>query len=187
MISNDDVVVELERIISRREYVLSVEDSDKFHLEYDALCKTEPLSWKITKFKTFFEYSFEWAKDIEEYIKLAKENVEYLKKQWILNPYWDIMWRRVVVNWYERISFDNYLNKKVSEIKNLRGKDINNNPSLYLSKTLGINPSQIRNIYIKLLLEGKINIWDLKDLCISKNSDINLYNIVNRWAGIEQR
>jgi len=40
MINNDEVVVELQRIISRREYVLSVEDSDKFHFEYDALCKT---------------------------------------------------------------------------------------------------------------------------------------------------
>lgn len=181
MISNDDVVVELERIISRRGYELSVEDSDKFHFEYDALCKTEPLSWKIAKFKTFYEYPFEWAKDIETYIDLAKKDVKRLEEQWILKPYWDIMWRKVIVNWYERIPFDNYLNKKVSEIKNLKEKDINNNPSLYLSKTLNINPSQIRNIYIKLLLEGKINIWDLKDLCASKNSDIDLYKMINKW------
>lgn len=187
MISNDEVVIELERIISRREYVLSVEDSDNFHFEYDALCKTEPLSWKVTKFKTFFEYPFEWAKDIEEYIKLAKQDVKWLEEQWVLKPYWDVMWRKIIVNWYERIPFDNYLSKKVSEIRNAKGKDIDNNPSLYLSKILNINPSQIRNIYIKLLLEGKINIWDLKDLCASKNSDINLFNIVNRWAGIEQQ
>lgn len=181
MINNDEVVVELQRILARREYILSVADSDNFHFEYDALCKDEPLSWKVSKLKTFFEYTFEWAKDIEECIMKAKKDVENLKEKWIFNPYWDVMWNSIVVNWYERIPFDNYLNKRVSEIKNLKEKDINNNPSLYLSKTLDINPSQIRYIYIKLLLEGKINIRDLKDLCESKNNDVDLYKYVSQW------
>jgi hypothetical protein len=44
MINNDEVVVELQRILARREYILSVADSDSFHFEYDALCKDEPLN-----------------------------------------------------------------------------------------------------------------------------------------------
>jgi hypothetical protein len=32
-----------------------------------------------------------------------------------------------------------------------------------------------------LLLEGKINIWDLKDLCAAKNSDVDLYKYVSQW------
>lgn len=181
MISNDEVVIELQRILARREYVLSVEDSDSFHFEYDSLCKTEPLSWKVSKLKTFFEYQFEWAKDIETYIDLAKKDIKCLEEQWILKPYWEIEYNYIVVRWHERIQFDEYLSNKVSEIKNSRGKDINNNPYIYLSKTLDINTSQIRNIYIKLLLEGKINIWDLKDLCATRNSDVDLYKYVSKW------
>ena len=181
MINNDEVVVELQRILARREYILSVADSDSFHFEYDALCKDEPLSWKVSKLKEFFEYTFEWAKDIETYIDLAKQDVKRLEEQWILKPYWEVEYHSIVVRWHERIPFEEYLSKKVSQIRNLRESDEENNPALYLSKTLGINPSQVRHIYIKLLLEGKINIWDLKDLCAARNSDVDLYKYVSQW------
>ncbi len=181
MINNDEVVVELQRILARREYILSVADSDSFHFEYDALCKDEPLNWSVSKLKTFFEYPFEWAKDIETYIDKAKQDVKYLEEQWILKPYWEIEYHYIVVRWHERVPFDEYLSKKVSQIKHLREKDEENNPALYLAKVLDINPSQVRHIYIKLLLEGKINIWDLKDLCAAKNSDVDLYKYVSQW------
>lgn len=187
MIDNDKVVTELQRIIANRGYELSVADSDEFHFDYDRLCATEPLSWKVANFKTFYEYPFNTAEEVEKFIALAKENVESLKEKGILNPSWNIMWRKIIVQGYERIPFDHYLNKRVSQIRTLKGKEPENNPVFYLATTLDINPSQIRYIYIKLLLEGKINIWDLKDLCIAKNSDIDLYKMISQWAETEKQ
>lgn len=182
MIYEEDIVKKLVWIISNREYVLTVEDSDRLHYEYDGLCVREPLNWKVANFKTFFELPFNWAEDIESAIAEAKNRVEELKEyDNIINPSWDIMWRKVVVVWYERIPFEHYLNKEVSRIRSLKQQDVNNNPTLYLAKELKLNPSQIRYIYIKLFLEWKITIWDLKDLCMSKNSDIDLYKTISKW------
>ena len=183
MINEEEVIKDLVKIISQREYVLTVEDSDNFHFEYDWLCAREPLNWQITKFKTFFELPYQWAEDIEQAIAEAKQRVYELEERGdIFKPAWDIMWRKVVVTWYERIPFDQYLAKKVSNMRSLKKQSADNNPTLYLAKVLWINPSQIRYVYIKHLLRGKISIWDLKELCEAKNSDIDLYSLISQWA-----
>lgn len=173
------MIEKLKEIISQKEYNPTPDDIYQMGVDYDYLIKNEPLNWKVANLKTFYEYPFQWKNDIEEWINEWKKRVLELEgKDNILKPYRDIYWRKVVVCWYERIPFEHYKNKRLSAIRNLRESNVNNNPTIFLAKELNLNPSQIRYIYIKLLLENKITIEDFKLLCGSKNTDIDLYWVI---------
>lgn len=178
-----DLIVFIKETIKNRFFIPSEEFKNNLKLEYDLILSRNDHDSRIWNYWCFESLPHNWEEDIEEVIEKAKELVSiYNGYSWHKDFFWHLTWKNIEIRWYQVIPFEHFLKGTVSDIRNNRANRKEFNYKLLISEELWINPSQIRNIYIKLLLEDKIDIEDFKLLCSSTDSDIDLYNLTTKWT-----
>lgn len=173
-----ELISEIKKILKLRYYIPNKEFEEECKKQYiswlEQYKERWTYDWNIFIWSCYADYPYKWASDIEQAIWEAKEKVIELEDTWLYNVYWEVWYWHIRVYWMELLSFDDFYKKRCNTIVSQTIRSPQYNICEFLAKTLWINRSQIRYIYIKLLLEEKITIEDFVNLCSSRNYDIDL-------------
>lgn len=153
---------ELKRII------LWMSEAPDFGIQYDNLPQRP--------FKRYSEVVDEH--EVERSLSVAQQRIRQLREAWAdnvrISPNYS-SWTSVAISYHLAVPREEYINE---QLRIWRQSSNQHNYKEYLFRSLGLrNASSIRNIYIKLLLEHKIDTEDFKDLVQSRDVEVNLIGL----------
>lgn len=176
------IINKIKEILKLRHYQpneYDKEDAEKVYNNYiNQVAEKWTYDWNVYKQETLYIVKYSWAWDIEEAIRMAKEACERYIDEWYEDVKWTMKYNQLEVIGRRLIPFNEFFDKRISSIRFQKIHTPEYNIADMLHKELKINPSQIRYIYIKLLLEEKITLEDFKQLCSSTNWSIDLQSFV---------
>ena len=179
--TKEEVIAHIKEMLKLREYQPNEYDEQEAKKIYDEYLASG-LNSNIWKQVEFHRVEFNWIEDMETKLAECRVILKQLNdREDIKNAKITMWYRAFAILCHKLVWFKEFYDKRISAIKFSKSHDPKYNIKDWIAKELWINSSQVRNVFIKLLLEDKISLEDFKQLCSARDTEIHLYNYIDKW------